>query len=85
LPPGKPNKVDYVSCTAFADVIPVSLVLAKIKEKLLSEEDIQCVLRRLSRLTQEEAQMVVIQNMEVIYGLIRNIRVVMDGERSSAG
>jgi hypothetical protein len=59
--------------------------LEKIKEKLLGEEDIERVLRRLSRLTQEETQMAVIQNMEVVYGLISNIRVVMDGARSFAG
>jgi hypothetical protein len=59
--------------------------LEKIKEKLLGEEDIERVLRRLSRLTQEEIQMAVIQNMEVVYGLISNIRVVMDGARSFAG
>ena len=58
--------------------------LEKIKEKLLAEEDIERVLRRLSRLTQEETQMAVIQNMEVVYGLISNIRVVMDGARSFA-
>ena len=57
--------------------------LEKIKEKLLGE-DIERVLRRLSRLTQEETQMAVIQNMEVVYGLISNIRVVMDGARSFA-
>ena len=58
--------------------------LEKIQEKLLKEEDVERVLRRLSRLTQEETQMAVVQNMEVVYGLISNIRVVMDGARSSS-
>jgi len=53
--------------------------LEKIKEKLLKEEDIERVLRRLSRLTQEETQMAVVQNMEVVYGLVSNIKVVIDG------
>jgi hypothetical protein len=56
--------------------------LEKIKEKLLKEEDIERVLGRLNRLTQEETQMAVVQNMEVVYGLVSSIRVVMDGTRS---
>jgi len=56
--------------------------LQKIKAKLL-KEDIEHVLRRLSRLTQEETQMAVVQNMEVVYGLVSNIGVVMDGGRVS--
>ena len=64
----------------FSLVSPLAhLALEKVKGKLLNEEDIQRVLRRLSRLTQEETQMAVVQTMEVIYGLISNIRVVMDG------
>lgn len=55
----------------------------KVKEKLLKEGDIGRVLRRLNRLTQEETQMAMIPNMEVVYGLITNIKVVMDGARGS--
>ena len=58
--------------------------LGKIKERLLKEEDIERILRRLSRLTQEETQMAVVQNMEVVCGLVSNMRVVMDGTRSSS-
>lgn len=58
--------------------------LEKIKEKLLKEGDIERALRRLSRLTQEETQMAMVQNMEVVYGLVSNIRVVMDGASSSS-
>ena len=46
---------------------------------MLKEEAIERVLRRLSRLTQEETQMAVVQNMEVVYGLVSNIRVVIGG------
>jgi len=63
---------------------PAHPSLEKIKEKLLKEEDIERALRRLSRLTQEETQMAVVQNMEVVYGLVSNIRVVMDGASSSS-
>ena len=54
-----------------------------IKEKWLKEEDIARVRRRLGRLTQDETQMTVTYNMEVVYGLISNIRVLLDGARSS--
>ena len=54
-----------------------------IKEKWLKEEDIMRVQRRLSRLTQEERQMTVTHNMEAVYGLISNVKVVLDGARSS--
>jgi hypothetical protein len=36
------------------------------------------VLRRLDRLTQEEAQVTVTQTLEVVQGLVSNMRVVMD-------
>jgi hypothetical protein len=53
------------------------------KEKWLNDEVIGRVRRRLSRLTQGETQMTATQNMEVVYGLISNIKVLMDGARSS--
>ncbi|KAH9971440.1 hypothetical protein BJV74DRAFT_799128 [Russula compacta] len=55
----------------------------KVKEKLLKEGDIGHVLRRLNRLTQDETQKAVLPNMEVVYGLITNIKVVMDGGKAS--
>ena len=37
------------------------------------------MLQRLDRLTKEEAQMAAIQTLEVVHGLVNNIKVVMDG------
>jgi hypothetical protein len=54
-----------------------------IKEKWLKEEDIKRVQRRLNRLTHEETQMTVTQTMEAVYGFISNIKVLLDGARSS--
>jgi hypothetical protein len=45
----------------------------------LGESEIEAVLQRLDRLTKEEAQMTVIQTLEVVHGLVNNIKVVMDG------
>jgi hypothetical protein len=36
------------------------------------------VLCRLDRLTQEEAQVTVVQTLEVVQGLVSNMKVVMD-------
>jgi hypothetical protein len=43
---------------------------------------VEAVLQRLDRLTQEEARTTATQTLEVVYGLVKNIKVVMDGERS---
>jgi hypothetical protein len=55
----------------------------KLGKKLLGENDIEAVLQRLDRLTQEEARATATQTLEVVYGLVKNIKVVMDGARSS--
>ena len=41
----------------------------------------EAVLQRLDRLTQEEAKTTATQTLEVVYGLVKNIKVVMDGAR----
>ena len=41
----------------------------------------EAMLQRLDRLTQEEAQTTAIQTLELVYGLVKNIKVVMDGAR----
>ena len=40
---------------------------------------VEAVLQRLDRLTQEEAQTTATQTLELVYGLVKNIRVTMDG------
>jgi hypothetical protein len=69
--------------SVLADVVVAHSIPENIKEKWLKEEDIGRVRRRLVRLTQDETQMTVTYNMEVVYGLISNIKVLMDGARSS--
>ena len=43
----------------------------------------EAVLERLDRLTREEAQTTATQTLELVYGLVKNIKVVMDGARGS--
>lgn len=59
----------------------------KFARKLLGECEIENVLRRLDRLTQEEGRMTMAQTLEIVYGLVNNIKVVVNGTRwfSAAG
>jgi hypothetical protein len=50
-------------------------------KKLFGEKDAEVVLERLDRLTHEEAQMTAAQTLKVVYGLVENMKVVMDGEQ----
>lgn len=45
----------------------------------LGEKDIKSVLRRLDRLTLDESRLTVSQTLEIIYGLVNIIQVVMEG------
>jgi len=69
----------------------VALVTKQIKQrrlkftkKLLGETDVEAVLQRLDRLTQDEARTTAAQTLEVVYGLIENTRVVIGNGRASA-
>ena len=54
----------------------------KFAKKLLGESEVEAVLQRLDRLTQEEALITVAQTLSVVHGLVNNTRVVMDGAQS---
>ena len=51
----------------------------KFAKKLLGESEIETVLERLDRLTQDEARMTVAQTLGVVHGLMGNVKVVMEG------
>jgi hypothetical protein len=64
-------------------VITYTLPLAqcaieKFAKKLLGESDVEAVLRKLGRLTQDEARMTVAQTLGVVHGLVGNVKVVME-------
>ena len=58
------------------DGLPVAV---KYAVNFLKDKDVESVLLRLDRLTFEESRMTVAQTLEVVYGLVNNLRVVMDG------
>jgi hypothetical protein len=52
----------------------------KFGKKLLGESEIEVVLQRLDRLTQDEARITVAQTLGVVYGLVGNVKEIMEGE-----
>jgi hypothetical protein len=56
-------------------------VAEQFAKKLLGDSEIETILKRLDRLTQEEARMTVAQTLAIVHGLLDNVKVVMDGER----
>jgi hypothetical protein len=53
----------------------------KLVGKLVGEKKMEAMVLRLDRLTQREARQTAAQILEVVYGLVENMKVVMDGER----
>ena len=51
----------------------------------LGEKEVDAVLNRLDRLTEEEARTTAAQVLEVVYGLVQNISVAMGGEATFSG
>ena len=49
-------------------------------KKLLGDSEIESILQRLDRLTQDEARMTVAQTLGVVHGLVGNMKEVMEGE-----
>ncbi|KAH8980480.1 hypothetical protein EDB92DRAFT_271355 [Lactarius akahatsu] len=55
----------------------------KFAKKLLGESEIEAILRRLDRLTQEEGRMTMTQTLEVVCRLVNNVKVVIDDGKVS--
>ena len=51
-----------------------------IKKLLGEKDDVKDVLHRLDRLTLDEARNTGAQTLEVVYGLVANMRLILDGE-----
>ena len=49
-------------------------------KKLLGDSEIEKIMRRLERLTQDETHMTEIHILEVVHGLMNNMKVVIEGE-----
>ena len=53
----------------------------KFAKKLLGDSEVEAVVQRLDRLTQEEARMATTQTLGVVHGLVDNMKVVMEGTK----
>ena len=69
-----------MSNVLWSEVTTSERVTEQLAKKLLGDSEIETILRRLDRLTQEEARMTVAQTLAVVHGLLNNMKVVMDGE-----
>ena len=54
----------------------------KFAKKLLGEHEIEVVLQRLDRLTQDEARITVVSTLGVVHGLVGNVKEIMEGENA---
>jgi hypothetical protein len=57
----------------------------KFVKKLFGESDAEVVLQKLDRLTLEEARTTAAQTLEAVYGLVQNMRAIMDGGQIPLG
>ena len=53
----------------------------KLVGKLVGEKKMEAMVQRLDRLTQDEARQTVAQILKVVHGLVKNMKVVIDGEQ----
>jgi hypothetical protein len=56
--------------------------IEKFTKKPFGESEVEAVLQRLDRLTQDEARITVAQTLSVVHGLVNTTRVVMEGAQS---
>jgi hypothetical protein len=64
---------------SYALSVAQCIVSEKFAKKLVGDSEIESVLQRLDRLTQDEARMTVAQTLGVVHGLVGNMKVVMEG------
>jgi len=63
-------------------LLVAQISVEKFAKKLFGESEVEAVLQRLDRLTQDEARITVAQTLSVVHGLVNNTRVVMEGAQS---
>jgi hypothetical protein len=69
----------FSMCTVTYAFLISQRVIEKFAKKLLGESEVEAVLQRLDRLTQDEARMTVAQTLGVVHGLVGNVRAIMEG------
>ena len=69
----------FSRCTIPYTLPVAQCAIEKFARKLLGDSEIEAVLQRLDRLTQDEARITVAQTLGVVHGLVGNMKVVMEG------
>ena len=69
----------FCECPKMYTLPESQCVTVKFGKKLLGDSEVEAVLQRLDRLTQEEARMTVAQTLGVVHGLVDNMKIVMQG------
>jgi hypothetical protein len=73
------NQGRFSKCTVTYTLPVAQCATEKFAKKLLGDSEIEAVLQRLDRLTQDEARITVAQTLGVVHGLVGNMKVVMEG------
>lgn len=76
------NRDGSVRVSVFSISLVTELSLEKFGKKLLGESEIENILQRLDRLTLDEARMTGTQTLQIVHGLVSNVKLVMDGTGS---
>ena len=78
----KQLKEDRFSECAVTYTLPMTRrAIEKFAKKLLRESEMEAVLQRLDRLTQDDARITVAQTWSVVHGLVGSVKVVMEGAK----
>lgn len=71
----------FSECAGTYPLPMTQCAIEKFAKILLRESEIETVLQRLDRLTQDEARITVAQTLGVIYGLVGSVKAVMEGTK----
>src|SRR6266851_9577406 len=76
------GSVQYVTCCLQTPTL-LKYGTAKFAKKLMGDCEVEAILQRLDRLTHEEARVTVAHTLDVVHGLVNNLKVVMDGMQTA--
>jgi hypothetical protein len=69
----------FSKCAVVHALSMAHCVTVKFTKKLLGETEIEAILQRLDRLTQDEARIGVAETLGVVHGLVGNVKEIMEG------
>ena len=73
------SQKQFSKCAVTYTLSVAQCTTEKFAKKLLGETEIEAVLQRLDRLTQEEARITAAQTLGVVHGLVGNVKIIMEG------